>query len=76
MLYQFTGDAFDTDTATALTSGKIYKSTSNQTLYFGANKLKEGAKLLLVLTADGVEGRSDEDDHTAFSGLGNPVCSI
>lgn len=29
-------------------------------LYFGANKLKEGAKLLLVLTADGVEGRSDE----------------
>ena len=76
VLYQFTGDAFDTDTATALTSGKIYKSTSNQTLYFGANKLKEGAKLLLVLTADGVEGRSDEVTIQPSPDWGTPYAAF
>lgn len=76
VLYQYTGDAFDADTATTLTSGKIYKSTSSQTLYFGANKLKEGAKLLLVLTADGVEGRSEEITVQPSPDWGTPYAAF
>lgn len=57
-LYQFDGDTLDTETATVLVSGGLYKSQTNQTLYVGIGRLKAGSKLQLVLTAGGEEARS------------------
>jgi hypothetical protein len=58
-LYLFTGDALDTQTATALASGTLSTSTNNRTLYFGAGKLAAGANLQLVITAGGQRAMSD-----------------
>lgn len=57
-LYQFTGDTLDTETATVLTYGSLYKSQTNYTLYMGIGRLKAGSHLQLVLTAGGEEARS------------------
>lgn len=59
MIYQFTGDTLDISTATALSSGTLYRSQSKETVPLGRGKLIPGAKLQIVLTADGVEARSD-----------------
>ena len=58
-IYQFTGDTLDISTATALSSGTLYRSQSKETVPLGRGKLIPGAKLQIVLTADGVEARSD-----------------
>lgn len=58
-IYQFTGDTLDVSTATALSSGTLYRSQSKETVPLGRGKLIPGAKLQIVLTADGVEARSD-----------------
>lgn len=58
-IYQFTGDALDVSTATALSSGTLYRSQAKETVPLGRDKLVPGAKLQIVLTADGVEARSD-----------------
>ena len=58
-IYQFTGDTLDSSTATALSSGTLYRSQSKETVPLGRGKLIPGAKLQIVLTADGVEARSD-----------------
>ena len=57
-LYQFIGDTLDTETATVLTYGSLYKSQTNYTLYMGIGRLKAGSHLQLVLTAGGEEARS------------------
>lgn len=38
-LYQFTGDELDTSTATLLSSGSMYRSESNRSIYLGSGKL-------------------------------------
>lgn len=58
-IYQFTGDTLDVSTATALSSGTLYRSQAKETVPLGRDKLVPGAKLQIVLTADGVEARSD-----------------
>lgn len=58
-IYQFTGDTLDISTATALSSGTLYRSQSKETVPLGRGKLIPGAKLQIVLTADSVEARSD-----------------
>ena len=58
-IYQFTGDALNVSTATALSSGTLYRSQAKETVPLGRDKLVPGAKLQIVLTADGVEARSD-----------------
>lgn len=58
-IYQFTGDTLDISTATALSSGTLYRSQSKETVPLGRGKLIPSAKLQIVLTADGVEARSD-----------------
>ena len=58
-IYQFTGDTLDISTATVLSSGTLYRSQSKETVPLGRGKLIPGAKLQIVLTADGVEARSD-----------------
>ena len=58
-IYQFTGDTLDVSTATALSNGTLYRSQSKETVPLGRGKLIPGAKLQIVLTADGVEARSD-----------------
>ena len=58
-IYQFTGATLDISTATALSSGTLYRSQSKETVPLGRGKLIPGAKLQIVLTADGVEARSD-----------------
>ena len=58
-IYQFTGDTLDISTATALSSGTLYRSQSKETVPLGRGKLIPGAKLQIVLTADGVEARSN-----------------
>ncbi len=59
VLYQFEGDTLDTQTATALVSGSLYKSQTNVSLYVGIGRLKAGSHLQLVLTAGGEEARSE-----------------
>ena len=58
-IYQFTGNTLDVSNATALSSGTLYRSQSKETVPLGRGKLIPGAKLQIVLTADGVEARSD-----------------
>ncbi len=58
-IYQFTGDSLDISTATALSSGKLYRSQMKETIPLGNGKLIPGAKLQIVLTTDGVETKSD-----------------
>lgn len=52
-LYQFTGDTLDTDNATLLSSGYLYRSETNKSIYLGTGKLEVDATLQIVLTADG-----------------------
>lgn len=58
-IYQFAGDTLDVSAATALSSGTLYRSQAKETVPLGRDKLVPGAKLQIVLTADGVEARSD-----------------
>ena len=58
-IYQFTGNTLDVSNATVLSSGTLYRSQSKETVPLGRGKLIPGAKLQIVLTADGVEARSD-----------------
>ena len=75
-LYQYTTDTFDAATAEILCSGTFSKSTTNQKLYFGAGNLKAGAKLLLIVTADGVEGRSQEMTVLPSPDWGTPYAAF
>lgn len=58
-IYQFSGDVLDVSTATALSSGRLYRSQMKETVPLGRGKLVPGAKLQIVLTADGIEARSN-----------------
>lgn len=51
VLYQFTTDTLDTDTAEVISSGKLWRSGTT-TLSMGMGKIKVGANLQIVLTAD------------------------
>ncbi len=75
-LYQYTTDTFDEATAETLCSGILYRSTTNQKLYFGAGNLKAGAKLLLILTADGQEARSQEMTVLPSPDWGTPYAAF
>ena len=61
-LYRFTGDSLDTaleeGSATALSTGALYRSASSRSIYLGAGKIAAGDKLQLVLQAGGTEARS------------------
>ena len=58
-LYQYEGETLDTDKAQALSSGSLYRSDTNRTIYLGQGRIKVGSNLQLVLTADGQEARSN-----------------
>ena len=58
-LYQFEGETLDKEEAQVLSQGSLYRSETNRNIYMGAGKLKEGAKLQMILTADGKEARSN-----------------
>lgn len=58
-LYQYEGETLDTDKAKALSSGSLYRSDTNRTIYLGQGRIKVGSKLQLVLTTDGQEARSN-----------------
>ena len=58
-LYQFTEDTLDTDTAVLISSGDLYRSETNRSIYVGTGKLEAGANLQIVLTADGETARSN-----------------
>lgn len=75
-LYQYTTDTFDAATAETLCSGILYRSATNQKLYFGAGNLKAGAKLLLILTADGQEARSQEMTVQPTPDWGTPYAAF
>ena len=75
-LYQYTTDTFDAATAETLCSGILYRSTTNQKLYFGAGNLKAAAKLLLILTADGQEARSQEMTVLPSPDWGTPYAAF
>ena len=75
-LYQYTTDTFDAAAAETLCSGVLYSSTTNQKLYVGVGNLKAGAKLLLIVTADGVEGRSQEMTVLPSPDWGTPYAAF
>ena len=75
-LYQYTTDTFDVAAAETLCSGVLYSSTTNQKLYVGVGNLKAGAKLLLIVTADGVEGRSQEMTVLPSPDWGTPYAAF
>lgn len=75
-LYQYTTDTFDEATAETLCSGILYRSATNQKLYVGAGNLKAGAKLLLILTADGQEARSQEMTVLPSPDWGTPYAAF
>ena len=55
VLYQFEGETLDRDEAQVISAGSLYSSETNRTIYMGSGKLKEGASLQMILTADGQE---------------------
>ena len=58
-LYQYEGESLDPDKAQVLSSGSLYRSDTNRTIYLGQGRIKVGSNLQLVLTADGQEARSN-----------------
>lgn len=58
-LYQYEGETLDTDKAQVLSSGSLYTSNTNLSIYLGQGRIKEGSNLQLVLIADGQEARSN-----------------
>lgn len=59
VLYQFEGETLDRDEAQVISEGSLYRSETNRTIYMGSGKLKEGAKLQMILTADGQDAESN-----------------
>lgn len=59
VLYKFTGDTLDTETAAVLSSGILYRSDANRIIYLGTGRIAAGDKLQIVLTADGVSAFSN-----------------
>lgn len=59
VLYQFEGETLDRDEAQVISEGSLYRSETNRTIYMGSGKLKEGASLQMILTADGQEAESN-----------------
>ena len=58
-LYQFTGDELDVENDQVISSGSVYYSGRKSIGFYCRGKLTAGAKLQLVMTADGQETRSN-----------------
>lgn len=53
-----------------------YSSTTNQKLYVGVGNLKAGCQTVLIVTADGVEGRSQEMTVLPSPDWGTPYAAF
>lgn len=75
-LYSFTGDTLDPQTATLLSTGSLYTSSFDRSIYMGAGKVTVGDKLQIVLTAGGVETRSNVMEVQPSPDWGTPYIAF
>ena len=75
-LYQFRGDELDVDTDQVISSGSVYYSGRKSIGFYCKGKLTAGAKLQLVMTADGQEARSNIVEVQPSPDWGTPYAAF
>ena len=75
-LYQFTGEELDAETDSVISSGSVYYSGRKSIGFYCRGKLTAGAKLQLVMTADGEEARSNIIEVQPSPDWGTPYAAF
>ena len=75
-LYQFTGEELDVNTDQVLSSGSTYYSGRKSIGFYCGGKLTAGAKLQLVMIADGQEARSNIVEVQPSPDWGTPYAAF